>query len=182
MDSELTTIMTWDIGALSMDGNRARKALLQEKYREYQPRISPDGRWMAYTSNESGSHEVYVRPYPGLEGGREQASANGGDSPLWSPDGRELYYRSGDAVMAVPVKGSPALSPGKPEILFRGKYTSMLLNLVEADYGPWDISPDGKRFLMMKDEQSATLAAEGPQRIHIVLNWFEELKRLVPKK
>ena len=84
--------------------------------------------------------------------------------------------------MAVPVKASPALSPGKPEILFRGKYTSMLLNLVEADYSPWDISPDGKRFLMMKDEQSATPAAEGPQRIHIVLNWFEELKRLVPKK
>jgi serine/threonine protein kinase len=182
MDSSLTLQSGWDIGSLSMDGSYSRKALLHEKYREYQPRISPDGRWMAYTSNESGRNEVYVRPYPGLEGAWEQASVNGGNSPLWSQDSRELYYRSGDAVMAVPVKTSPALSLGKPEILFRGKYTSMLLILVEADYSPWDISPDGKRFLMMKDEQSAAPTAEGPQRIHIVLNWFEELKQHIPVK
>jgi len=181
MDLELTTTMPSDIGALAMDGNRARNALLQEKHREYQPRISPDGRWMAYTSDESGRNEVYVRPFPGLEGGREQVSANGGDSPLWSPDGRGLYYRSGDTVMGVPVKTSPALSLGTPEVLFRGKYTSLRSSPYASELGPWDISPDGKRFLMMKDVES-TAAAEGPQRIHIVLNWTEELKQRVPVK
>jgi Tol biopolymer transport system component len=86
-----------DIGILSMEGDRKWKPLLQEKYAERRPRLSPDGRWIAYMSNESGKFEVYVRPFPGVDGGRWQVSTNGGSSPLWSPDGRELFYRNGDA-------------------------------------------------------------------------------------
>jgi len=83
--------------------------------------------------------------------------------------------------MGVPVKTSPALSLGTPEVLFRGKYTSLRSSPYASELGPWDIRPDGRRFLMMKDMES-TAAAEGPQRIHIVLNWFEELKQRVPVK
>jgi Tol biopolymer transport system component len=110
-----------DIGVLSMEGDHKLRPLLKEKYHEAQPRISPDGKWMAYTSNESGQNQIYVRPFPGVEsGGRWQVSADGGDSPLWSPDGRELFYRSGNAAMAVSVKTDRTFSPERRKILLRG--------------------------------------------------------------
>jgi Tol biopolymer transport system component len=97
---------------------------------------------------------------------------NGGDSPpLWSPDGRELFYRNGDSVMVVAVHTEPTFKPGKAESLFQGKYASS-----------WDINPDGKRFIMMKEVESNTSEAGGPRKINIVLNWFEELKQRVPVK
>ena len=82
-------------------------------------------RWMAYASNESGKYEVYVRPFPEVNKGKWQVSTSGGNSPLWSPDGRELFYRSGDAVMAVPVETEPTFKPGKPTVLFRGTYSAL---------------------------------------------------------
>jgi len=169
----------WDIGALSMEGDHKRMPLLQGKYTELQPEISPDGRWIAYMSSESGKSEIYVRPFPEVNKGRWQVSTGGGNSPLWSRDGRELFYRSADSVMAVAVQTEPAFKPGKPEILFLGTYVGLSL----YDAHPWDISPDGKRFLMMKAPQlSAPAAAGGPRKITIVLNWFEELKQRVPVK
>jgi eukaryotic-like serine/threonine-protein kinase len=166
----------WDIGVLPPEGGRKWKPLLQKKYAECQPRISHNGRWMAYTSNESGKNEVYVRPFPDVDGGRWQASTGGGESPLWSPDGRELFYRSGNAVMAVPVKTDPNYSQGTPSILFRGTYlgSGYLLG------SHWDISPNGRRFLMIKEPAATTPAAVGPRKISIVLNWTEELKQRVP--
>jgi Tol biopolymer transport system component len=83
--------LQYDIETLSMEGERTRKPLLQEKYNEKQPRISRDGRWMAYTSDESGRNLVCVRPFPKVKEGEWQISTEGGDSPLWSPDGRELF-------------------------------------------------------------------------------------------
>ena len=150
--------------------------LLQESYSENQPKVSPDGRWIAYTSDESRRNEIYVRSFPDVDKGRWQVSTNGGDSPLWSPDGRELFYRSGDAVMAVSVKTEPSFSiVGTPQILFQGTY----VRTSGQESTPWDISPDGKRFLMIKEPEISTAA--GPQpRIDIVLNWFEELKERVP--
>ena len=104
---------TWDIGALSMEGDHKWKPLLQGKYWETGPTISPDGRWMAYASNESeykegstgylGQQEVFVCPFPEVNKERWQVSTNGGDTPLWLPNGRELFYRNGDSYMAVPV-------------------------------------------------------------------------------
>jgi eukaryotic-like serine/threonine-protein kinase len=170
-----------DIGLLPMEGDRKLKPLLREKYMEAQPQISPDGRWMAYTSDESGRSEVYVHPFPEVNSGkRMQISASGGDSPLWSPNGRELFYRNGDSVMAVSVKMNPTFSLDTPHLLFQGSYFSCNFHFVGNEYNPWDISPDGKRFLMIKESSSA--AGAESQRINIVLNWIDELKQRVPVK
>ena len=129
---------------------------------------------MAYTSDESRKNEVYVRPFPDANSGRWQVSTNCGDSPLWSPDGHELFYRSGDAVMAVSVKTEAGFNiVGTPHILFRGTYVQGTV----MEGSPWDIHTDGKRFLMMKPPAStgASPAAEGPRKINIVINWTEEL-------
>ena len=95
--------------------------LLKEDFKEMQPWISPDGRYMAYQSDESGTENVYVRPFPDVNEGKWQVSSNGGNSPLWSPDGRELFYRNGDATMAVAVETELAFKHGKPRFLFKGK-------------------------------------------------------------
>ena len=165
-----------------MEGDRARRPLLQEKYNEAQPQISPDGRWMAYTSDESGQAQIYVRPFPEVDKGRWQVSTSGGDSPLWSPDGRELFYRSGDAAMAVSVKTEPTFRLETPKTLFRGTYVSSDLRRGWILLNPWDISPDGKRFLMIKPPESTAYAGGASLKINVVLNWFEELKRRVPVK
>ncbi len=183
MNAPYVSFLGYDIGVLSMQGDRERKPLLQNKYNEAQPQISPDGRWMAYMSDESGSPQVYVRPFPEVNKGRWQVSTNGGDSPLWSRDGRELFYRTGDAVMAVAVKAEPAFSFEAPKTLFRGAYVSLNLNYGANELKPWDISPDGRRFLMMKEVASGGKpATETPRKINIVLNWLEELKQRVPVK
>jgi Tol biopolymer transport system component len=165
------------IGMLSMEGDRKPKFLLDEKYHESQPRISPDGRWMAYTADESGRDEIYVRPFPDVDAGRWQVSPSGGDSPLWSRDGQEIFYRDGNAVIAVSVKTSPTLIPETSRTLFQGTYVTSVNSPGIADHATWDISPDGKRFLMMKE-----VAAEAPLKINIVVNWTEELKQKVHVK
>jgi serine/threonine-protein kinase len=168
----------FDISTLSMEGERKFKPLLHEEYAEIQPKISPDGRWMAYTSSESGKNEIYVRPFPDVNKGRWQVSTNGGDSPLWSQDGHGLFYLDGDSVVSVSVETEPTFKPGNPKVLFRGTY----VRSYPADGTPWDISPDGKRFLMMKEPGTVPSAAVGPRKINIVLNWLEELKQRVPVK
>jgi Tol biopolymer transport system component len=108
--AETQDLQSFDIGMPSREGGHAHKKLLQESYLETQPQISPNGRWIAYTSGESRKNEIYVRSFPDVNKGRWQISASGGDSPLWSPDGRELFYLNGDAVMAVSVTTGPTLS------------------------------------------------------------------------
>jgi Tol biopolymer transport system component/predicted Ser/Thr protein kinase len=174
-----------DIAMLSMNGDHALKPLLQESYMEMQAQISPDGRWLVYCSNESGENEIYVRPFPEVNKGRWQVSTSGGNTPLWSPDSREIFYMIGntEGVMAVTVETAPIFKPGKPRLLFRGNYVGP----VPADGVPWDIHPDGKRFLMMKPPGATDRPAEtgepdvaAPQpKITIVLNWTEELKARV---
>jgi len=173
-------VYDFGIGALAMEGDRKYKPLLKEKYHEFQPQISPNGRWMAYVSNESDQAQIYVRPFPGVDSGRWQVSTGGGNSPLWSRDGQELFYRNGSAVMTVAVKTDPSFDiVGTPQTLFRGAYLSQPGRLVNTalQNDLWDVNPHGKRFLMMKE--AGTTASK---RINIVLNWFEELKRLVPEK
>ena len=150
-----------------MDGDRAWNPLLAEEYAEWDATISPDGRWMAYGSTESGRPEIYVRPFPDVEKDRVQISDGGGNDARWSPDGRELFYRSyrtPTSVMVVPVTSEPAFAAGISEVLFEDIYYS----------GPninWDVAPNG-RFLMIKEE-----ASEDIRQINIVRNWTEELKR-----
>jgi serine/threonine protein kinase len=165
------------IGLVSLDGEINRKSLLHERYNESQPQISPDGRWIAYISYETGQPEIYVRPFPEVDKGKWKISTNGGNSPLWSADGRELYYRCGNAVMMVEVEIKPSFEHSAPKVLFQGNYASYFM--YEAH--PWDISADGKRFLMMKESTGATSTGKTPRpRINIVLNWDEELKKRVP--
>lgn len=186
------TLLSWDlvlaplssnIATMPMEGKRVRKPLLEGKFNYDHPRISPDGRWLVYSTDESGQNEVYVCPFPEVNKGRWQVSTKGGYGPLWSPDGREIFYRNGEAVMAVSVETEPVFNPGKPKELFQGAYFGG--RVAEILLPNWDISPDGKRFLMMKPPVSAgaTAAAAGSrQKIIVVLNWFEELKQRVPVK
>jgi len=172
-----------DIAVLSVESKREMKELLQEKYGELEPQISPDGRYVAYQSDESGKGEIYVRTFPDVNKGKWQVSSIGGSSPLWSPDGRELFYRSGDATMAVEVETEPTFKRGNFKILFRGTYFSsrMIKNMTT----PWDIHPNGQKFLMIKPPASTDAAPTGaaPQpKINVVVNWFEELKQRVPVK
>jgi serine/threonine protein kinase/Tol biopolymer transport system component len=165
------TRLNTSIEIRSMEGDHATKLLLQEKSEPVLPQVSPDGRWIAYQSSESGKSEIYVRSFPDVTKAKWQVSTSGGNAPLWSPDGRELFYRSGDATIAVRVETVPTFKPLNPTVLFRGNYSKA--SWVDETY--WDISPDGKRFLMMKEVE-----AEAPRKINIVLNWFEELKERVP--
>ena len=162
-----------NIGMLSMEAGRPWKPLLQTEADEVSPALSPDGVWMAYTSNRTGQPEVYVERFPSLTD-RQPISTDGGAEPLWSRDGRELFYRRGNAMMVVPLDGSSTLSVGNPRVLFEGSYYAT------GGSRRFDIAPDGKRFLMLK--QGAGHNASSPQNLAVVLNWFEELKRLVPTK
>jgi eukaryotic-like serine/threonine-protein kinase len=138
---------------------------------ENQPRFSPDGRWLAYISDESGGVEVYVQPYPG-PGGKWQISTEGGTEPVWNQNGRELFYRSGDKMMAVEITTQPGFSASTPRMLFEGRYEQPPVPIHN-----FDVSPDGQHFLMLKPVEQEQAA---PTQINVVLNWFEELKQKVP--
>jgi serine/threonine-protein kinase len=166
-----------DIGIVSLEGalDKPVTPLLATTFEEENAEVSPDGRWLAYESNESGQLEVYVRPFPKIDAGRWQVSTGGGTQPVWAHNSRELFYRSGDAVMSVPVETSATFTFRNPVMLFKGDYAP---SLGGRNY---DVSPDGKRFLMLKVGASAAAQAP-PARFTVVENWFEELKRLAPAK
>jgi serine/threonine protein kinase/Tol biopolymer transport system component len=159
-----------DIWVLRLSDRKAQP-FLRTPFNEGAPRFSPDGHWLAYISDESGRYEIYVQPYPG-PGGKWQISTDGGMDPVWNPNGKELFYRSGDKMMAVDIVTQPSFAAGKPRVLFEGQYEPAPFPI--ANY---DVSPDGQRFLMLKPSGSAEAA---PTQINIVLNWFEELKQKVP--
>jgi len=169
---EINPTTGYDIWVLRT-GDRKAQPFLRTPFNESAPEFSPDGRWLVYTSNESGRTEVYVQPYPG-PGGKWQISTDGGTEPLWNRNGRELFYRNGDKMMAVEVTTEPSFSAGNPRILFQGQYVQN----TPPSSGPfYDVSPDGQRFLMLKPAEHAGAA---PNQINVVLNWSEELKRRVP--
>jgi serine/threonine-protein kinase len=140
----------------------------QTAYDERHAAFSPDGRFIAYVSDESGQAEVYVQPYPG-SAGKEVASTNGGIEPVWSADGQELFYRLGNELLVVDVELESELALGPPRVLFQGSFSPTRV-------GPpnYDVSPDGTRFIMVEENDNL------PTEVNVVLNWFEELKRLVP--
>ena len=140
--------------------------------------ISPDGRWLAYQSNESNQDEIYVRPFPSVGDGRWPISTGGGTQPLWAPNGRELFYRHGNSLLSVPVETTRTFSAGTPTTVFEGPYFSPPAGLAGRTY---DVSRDGQRFLMIKDAPAGDPNAAAAS-IVVVLNWTEELKRLVPTK
>jgi serine/threonine-protein kinase len=159
-----------DIWSLPMESDSSPQSFLSTAAHEWEPRFAPKGQLVAYTSDESGQNEVYVRPYPAGPG-VWQISNQGGRDPLWAPDGKTLFYRNGPKMMAVAVETEPTFTPGRPSILFdEGEY-----GLHPPGFINHDISPDGRQFLMIKDE-----TASEQTQINVILNWFEELKRLVP--
>jgi eukaryotic-like serine/threonine-protein kinase len=147
---------------------------LRTPFNEGGTRFSPDGRWLAYVSNESGRPEIYVQPYPG-PGGKWQVSTEGGTEPAWNRNGRELFYRSGNKMMTVETTTEPSFTVGKPRMLFEAEYLAAAFPQLGSDY---DVSADGKRFLMVKEIERAQSTAE----VTVVLNWLDELKRRVPTK
>lgn len=141
------------------------KPFLQTRFTEVAAQVSPDGKWIAYVSNESGRPEVYVQSFP-LPGSRMPISNDGGGEPRWAASGRELFYRAGDRMMAVPIEYTPLLRAGTPRVLFEGKFAR--IGWGQANY---DVAPDGRRFLMIKGEEQAL-----PTKIHLTLNWIRELE------
>jgi dipeptidyl aminopeptidase/acylaminoacyl peptidase len=135
---------------------------------EWGAAFSPDSRWIAYASDESGRFEIYVEPAPGYEGARQRVSSSGGEEPRWPRKGDELFYRNGRAWMVVPVKTQPSLTTGTPRVLFEGDY-------LKVTGIPYDVSPDGQRVLVLKPSRER---ASTPF-LTLVLNWQAELKRLV---
>ncbi len=145
------------------------------RYDEAAPALSPDGRWLAYESDETGRSEVYIRPFPNTEGGKWQVSLNGGQAPLWAHSSRELFYVDGARNMvATPVGTGTPLQLGERRVLFRLERDIYLNNL--EHYTPFDISRDDRRFLMARQVRPES---EPAQTYVLVENWFEELKAKV---
>ncbi len=167
---EINPTTGYDIWVLQLTDRKAQP-FLQTPSNESAPRFSRDGHWLAYVSDESGRYEVYIQPYPG-PGGKWQISTEGGTEPAWNPNGRELFYRGGDKMMAVEIATQPSFSAGKPKMLFERPYVP-----TPGTFPFYDVSPDGQRFLMLKPSEQG---AASPTQINVVLNWFEELKRNVP--
>ncbi len=169
------SILGQDIGLLALADSTTVESLVATEFWELNGAIAPDGRWIAYESNVSGQYEVYVRPFPNVNDGLWQISNAVGHKPKWRPDGRELFFVTGDpqrlTMMRVAVQLDPTFTASAPEVLFEGPYP-------HTAAGPtYDVAPDGQRFLMIKED---TTDAAARDEIHVVLNWFEELKARVP--
>ena len=165
-----------DLSIIGVDGSGVEEVLLDESFSETNAQVSPDGRWLAYQSNESGRFEIYVRPFPNVDDGLQPVSSDGGSRPRWSADGTELfYYAEPDAIMTVPVTPGDELTLGRPTVAVQGPYARPLNTGTH-----YDVSRDGQRFLLLVDTPSADGERRPAQQVHVVTNWVEELKELVP--
>jgi eukaryotic-like serine/threonine-protein kinase len=163
-----------DLAVLSVDGKGLITPLVRQTSNQTNADLSPDGKWIAYQSNESGRDEVYVRPFPSVDGGRWQLSTGGATRPVWARNGRELFYLDGTLhLVAVPVQTGATFTSGSPAILFE------LPSTPTATARTYDVAPDG-RFLVIKfpqNDKSSTAPA-----LNVVLNWTDELERLTPAR
>jgi predicted Ser/Thr protein kinase len=158
------------IQVVKLDGDRKPQPFSQTPTSKVGGVISPDGKWIAYESTESGRAEVYLQPFP-IPGGKWEISTDGGTEPVWNRNGRELFYRGGNRMMAVDVVTQPTFTAGKPRLVFEGRYVAR----TGGSPANYDVSPDGQRFLMIKGSEETPAT-----QINIVQNWFEELKQKVP--
>ena len=158
-----------DLWVLEIGG--APRPVLETPANELHPAISPDSRWLAYDSDESGRAEIYVRPFPEVKARRWAISVDGGHSPLWSRDGDELFYVHGQNLMAVTIRpDGQNLVPGQPTVLFSGPFDTTQDN-------NYDVSPDGTHFVMIEPDPEELLHG-----LHVVLDWANELERTVRAK
>ena len=158
-------------------GTSTAEGLVETPFEEGNGEVSPDGRFLAYQSDESGRNEIYVRPYPQAANGKWQVSTGGGMMPAWTRGGRELVFLDGaNRLIAVSVDATgSAFGWRTPAMLFTTAYATPSFPRA------YDVSPDGQRFLMIKEGAAGTETAP-PASIVVVQNWLEELKRLVPAK
>jgi serine/threonine-protein kinase len=161
-----------DIGILHLDGARQVEPLLNGKAAELNGEISPDGRWLAYQSDESGRPEVYVRPFPHTSTGRWQVSSDGGVSPGWSPRGDELFYLEDEGMMSASISTNAGFNAARPRKLFTGRFFNGLSGR------PFDVSKDGRRFLMVKATQTDTQSA----MVVVSTNWVDQQTRALASR
>ena len=167
-----------DIGIVTIGDGAKPTWLLQGPYAERNAEISPDGRWIAYQSDESGQWDIYVRPFPDVDEDQTLVSRAGGVMPLWSRDGRELFYLEQGpptSLMSVFIEASETVfSLGARTPLLDWPYRGVIWGAGRT----YDVSPNGQRFLAIKELQGGSEA--GRPQIIIVENWFDELTRLAP--
>jgi serine/threonine-protein kinase len=167
-----------DIWVISIEEDRVAKPLIATPFQEFNPSFSPDGRWIAYVSDESGQPEIYVQPFP-TTGQKWKLSENGGDTPEWSADSRTIYFLGGNNIMSVSIEADPSFAPGRAK---------SLLKIEHADVQYFDVYPDGKRFIVMGPNRD--IDGSGPvitpgalhrifptitPELRVVVNWFEDL-------
>jgi serine/threonine protein kinase/Tol biopolymer transport system component len=158
-----------DLWTAPLAAPKEAKPFLATPFYESDGAFSPDARWVAYQSDESGKSEIYVRDFPG-GGNRFQVSIDGGSEPVWAKNGKELFYRAGKKLVSLPVKLGADFVPGPPKVLFQGDFA-------EGDQVPaYDVSPDGQRFYFVQQDPKT----QELERISLILNWSEEVKRLAP--
>jgi serine/threonine-protein kinase len=158
------------IWVMRLDGDRTPQPLFPEPAGESDGQLSPDGKWVAYQAPVSSRQEIYVAPFPG-PGARHQVSTDGGTEPLWSRDGRELFFQQGTQLMAVTVAHGAAFSASAPRLAHEGRFFKTINGNTS-----WSITPDGKRFLRIQRVEPERAITQ----LELVLNWFTELKRRGP--
>jgi Tol biopolymer transport system component len=163
-----------DIWVLPWGNGSEPRPVLTSPAEEFHPAVSPDGRWLAYVSNESGRNEVYLTDLPERRA-RWAVSAGGGSEPAWAPDGSELFYLQTEgnrtAMLVVRVEAGADVELGRPEVLFEGSFFGGVIPFGRS----YDVSSDGRRFLMVRRPERG----EGLHTLTVVLNWLAELKELV---
>jgi serine/threonine-protein kinase len=172
-----TSTNSRDLWLLHLDGDKRTTApFVETPFEERGGIFSPNGRWIAYVSNKSGQNDIYARPYPG-PGGEVTVSVGGGQEPIWAPSGRELFYRHDGKLLAVSIaENASTLTVGSPSLVFTDPYR---LDTGGANGGManYDISPDGKQFVMVEEPKAAS---QPTVHLQVVLNWFDELRARVP--
>ena len=163
--SHATAGKACDIWTVPLTGDRKAQPFIQGPAYEYGPEFSPDGKWIAYVSNEGSDADVYVVPYPG-PGGKRRVTTGGAVAPAWSRDGKELFYQTAAGLMSVPVSVAEDMRFGEPRLLFSGAYVS---NSREDGPREYDVAPGSNRFLMIKVEQ---LPGARPPSLEVMLNWW----------
>jgi Tol biopolymer transport system component len=163
------------IGQIALERPSDVTMLLDNRFNNGRPAVSPSGSWMAYDSDMSGRPEIYVERYPGL-GNRQPISSEGGRLPMWSRTGRELFFSTPDGrqMFAVPVQSGATFVAGRPQPLFE---FAMLTNT--GGNRPVDIAPDG-RFFIIRGDPAQDGSGTPPSNLIIVQDWFQELKRMMP--
>jgi serine/threonine-protein kinase len=178
--TQLNSDTSWDILTLAIEGDeksgwkpREPKPFLNSPFNEADAAFSPDGRWLAYGSDESGNSEVYVRPFPG-PGGKWQISTGGGLLPRWSRSSKEFFYRTTDSkiMVATYTATGDSFHADKPQLWSPGQFTG------RGPYSNFDVHPDGKRFAVLKD--SVASEAKAVNKVSFIFNFFDELRRKVP--